>query len=114
ACDTTTAPSAGSSASSATRAQGSSSTTRAPSPSRRMSVIHRLLEGLRADPAVGVEEALLRRAPEREVGEHHALHGGPDLVHRQGAPEHPPERRVEARAPAEHQLVVLLALLVDP
>src|SRR5262245_21409533 len=104
---TITAPASGSGSSSGTNSQGSSTT-----PVALMSGIELLLEGLQADAAVGVEEALAALA-HMQVG----VDDGLDRAHHvRGAerwPDDVAERGVLVGAAAERDLVELGAVLVD-
>src|SRR5690606_20654801 len=87
---------------------------REPGPSWASGVaIDSLLEGPEPGPADVVEERLVGRLAVVDVGRQHGRDRVDDLLARERRPEDLAERGVVAGRAAEHQLVKLLALLVD-
>src|SRR5688572_4571274 len=106
---TSTGPSSGMSSPSASRRHGSDRVR----PSLSMSGIEGLLEWIGTDAAVGVEEALLRPAPEAQIGGDDGFDGPDDALAREGRADDLSERGGLVGAAAQRDLVELLAFLVD-
>src|SRR5215470_12010025 len=104
---TISAPASGSGSSSLTNSQGSSTT-----PVALMSGIELLLEGLEADAAIGIEEALAA-CTHIQIGVDDGLDRAHDLVGAERRPDDVAERGVLVGAAAEGDLVEFGAVLVD-